>query len=236
MRPCRSRIQPGGRRLRETVDHRPVASQPRGPLLRGRVAKGQLRVPDGEEPVVRIATGAGDVEPLQRVRRDGLVAQVQTANCLPASAEGAEVGREGDARQHRLQVRGVGRPVLRRVQQPVDGVDDVVLGDRLARTGRDEPLSGRSRRAAVGGRTSRCSPVVGGTPISDGRTARRRSAGGRPGAGAWPTGLCAGPHTAAGDEPCMGCRAAVARTPRWTTPVDRRAGRRTRHCAPGGLA
>ena len=81
------------------------------------------------EEVVRVA-GRLRVEPVQRVRRHRLVAQVQLGQLAAGLDERPRVLDQRDARQHLLQVGRVGLAVLRGVQQPVDVEEDVVLGDR----------------------------------------------------------------------------------------------------------
>src|SRR3712207_7038087 len=64
---------------------RPVTASTFGLLLSGGLAERHLLVADGEEPVVRVSARPGDVEPLQRVRVDVLVAQDRKSTRLNSS-------------------------------------------------------------------------------------------------------------------------------------------------------
>ena len=49
----------------------------------------------------------------------------------PSLDKGVEVGREGDPGQLLRQVVGKALPITRRMQDPVDVIEEVVLGDRV---------------------------------------------------------------------------------------------------------
>ena len=73
----------------------------------------------------------GRLDKFQWPRFQRFIFDVQPRQFLPGFRESPEILRERNARQFALQVLGVFRPVFRMVQNPVDVIEDVPLGDFL---------------------------------------------------------------------------------------------------------
>ena len=84
----------------------------------------------------------GRFDPLQRPRLQLFIVQVQLGQLLAGRGEGPEVGGQRDPRQFAFQVLGEPLAVARMVQDAVDVIEDVPLGDFLVAVVLAEVLQG----------------------------------------------------------------------------------------------